>query len=186
MSTETLRRPFNGKPPTSYISIVFYFYGEVFIGQVVVELQSCQKELTHAKPAQGPSGYSSWNVSRVCGDLSKHRKWSTVAARSSKPGSALGTSQSKLLLSARQVDVADNGNGNLTFVPTGNAEVVPALLCVPNQGRTLFSPLMNKYLSFPLWRFAVGVSDTNFGCLVFLQHVASTLAGLFTVLYIGS
>lgn len=54
-----------------------------------------------------------------------------MATRSSKPGSALGTSQSKLLLSARQVDVADNGNGNLTFVPTGNAEVVPASCSQP-------------------------------------------------------
>lgn len=61
-----------------------------------VELQSCQKELTHAKLAHQPSGYSNWNVIRVCSDLSQHRKGS---AASSKPASALGSLKSKLPLS---------------------------------------------------------------------------------------
>lgn len=32
-------------------------------------LQRCQKEWTHVKLAHRPSGYSNWNVSRVCRDL---------------------------------------------------------------------------------------------------------------------
>lgn len=48
----------------------------------VVELQSCQEELTHAKLAHRPSGYSNWNVGCVCCDLSQHRKWSAAVTSS--------------------------------------------------------------------------------------------------------
>lgn len=47
---------------------------KVAVVSKVAELRRCQEELTHAKPAHRPSGYSRWNVLLVCGDLSQHRK----------------------------------------------------------------------------------------------------------------
>lgn len=159
-----LNNCFNSIPHTSYISSVFYLFqlcGEGIYRAVllckVVELQSCQKELTHAKLAHRPSGYSNWNVSRVCCDLSQHRKWSTAAtsSSSSKPVSQSYCYLQRWPFQTRRSgsSAADSSNGNFDFVMICDGEVVP--LRVPRPGlRLVFHCWWTNTEFFSVWRFA--------------------------------